>query len=79
MTIHLDPAITPTVSSNVPRYEGDVIVELGPDFTLHVSEQQAADLIDALTAHLHDRTAAWSVTPEGAAWLETLNTEVSHS
>ena len=69
MTIHLYPDITPSISGNVPRYEGDVIIELGPDFTLHISEQQAADLIDTVTAHLHERATLWELTPEGRAYL----------
>lgn len=44
-------------------------IHLDPDFTLHISEQQAADLIGTLTAHLHDRTGTWELTSEGQAYL----------
>jgi hypothetical protein len=71
MILHLDPSITPTIIDNVPRYEGGIIIGLG-DFTLEVSEQQAADLIDVLSAHMIERASEWELTPEGRAYLATL-------
>ena len=69
MTINLDPTVTPTVSDRIAHLTGPVIIHLGTDFTLAISEQQAADLIDTLTAHMHDRGDRWELTDEGRALL----------
>lgn len=71
MTLNLDPSVTVTVADTVENLEGPIIIGL-EDFTLIISEQQAADLSDQLSANLHARTDQWEVTDAGKAALEQL-------
>lgn len=61
MTLHFDPSTTFSVR-DLPQERFAIIT---PDFTIEISEQQAADLIDALSSALHEAAARWELTNEG--------------
>ena len=68
MTINLDSTVTPAVSDLVEHLTGPVVIHIG-DFTLRITEEQAAELIDTLSAHLSDRGDRWELTEEGKAYI----------